>query len=206
MLDPWTTKLISTPLNKCAHFLKKKDFKPDHITIAGFVLGVFAFFALWMNLYKTALCLIVLNRLMDGLDGALARQTKTTDAGGFLDICFDFIFYSGVVAGFGLADPQHNATAAIILILSFAGTGSSFLGFAVMAEKHKLKNLVYPNKAMYYIGGLTEGTETIIFFVVICIFPGIFPAAAGIYAFLCLITTLTRIVSGYAILKEVEKI
>ncbi|WP_457552958.1 CDP-alcohol phosphatidyltransferase family protein [Desulfobacula sp.] len=205
MLDPWTIKLVALPLKACAHILKKKGVNPDQVTIAGFAMGMTAFFALLLNDYKTALFFILVNRIMDGLDGALARLTIATDAGGFLDICLDFIFYSAMVAGFGLADPQNNAIAAIILLLCFVGTGTSFLAFAAMAEKHDLNNVVYPNKALYYIGGLTEGTETIVFFAIICLFPGYFSFFAFLFSFLCLITTITRIFSGYVMLKQVGK-
>ncbi|MBL6996096.1 CDP-alcohol phosphatidyltransferase family protein [Desulfobacula sp.] len=203
MLDPWAIKLVDSPLKACAQILKKRDIKPDQVTIAGFGIGLLAFFTLWMNGYKIALFFIILNRIMDGLDGALARLTTRTDAGGFLDICLDFIFYSSVVAGFALSDPQNNALAAALLLLGFVGTGTSFLAFAVMARKHDLKNMVYPHKALYYMGGLTEGTETIIFFVIFCVFPDHFYFFAFLFAFLCLITTITRVLSGYATLKEV---
>lgn len=205
MLDPWAIKVLSAPLEACAHILKKKDINPDQVTITGFGIGLFAFFTLWMTWYKTALFFIILNRIMDGLDGALARLTKKTDAGGFLDICLDFIFYSGVVAGFALSNPQNNAIPAVFLLVSFVGTGTSFLAFAAMAQKHDLNSPAYPHKALYYIGGLTEGTETIVFFTVICIFPAYFPFFAFFFAFLCLITTTTRISAGYKTLKTVAR-
>jgi len=205
MLDPWAIKLVNPPLKACALILKKMDIKPDQVTITGFGIGLLAFFSLWMNWYIMALFFIILNRIMDGLDGAISRLTAHTDAGGFLDICLDFIFYSAVVAGFALSDPQNNALAAVILLLGFVGTGTSFLAFAVMAQKHDLKSPAYPHKAMYYIGGLTEGSETIIFFTIICIFPSHFPFLAFGFAFLCLLTTITRVLSGYAALKQVAK-
>jgi phosphatidylglycerophosphate synthase len=205
MLDPWAIRFVEFPLNTCARLFEKKNVKPDQITITGFGLGLAAFFLIWMNFYKTALIFIVLNRIMDGLDGALARLTVKTDAGGFLDICLDFIFYSAVVAGFALADPLNNALPAVVLLFGFVGTGTSFLAFAIMAAKHDLQNKAYPHKALYYMGGLTEGTETIIFFIIICIFPNQFPFFAFCFAFLCLVTTMTRVVSGYAILKGITK-
>ncbi len=60
--------------------------------------------ALYLHLYWLALICIVLNRFGDGLDGALARMTRATDGGGFLDIVLDFIFYASVVLGFALAN------------------------------------------------------------------------------------------------------
>jgi phosphatidylglycerophosphate synthase len=205
MLDLWAIKVVESPLNICARLLKKKNVKPDQITITGFSLGLVAFFALWMGAYKLALVFIILNRIMDGLDGALARLTIKTDAGGFLDICLDFIFYSAVVAGFALVDPVKNALPAVVLLFGFVGTGTSFLAFAIMASKHDLSNKAYPHKALYYMGGLTEGTETIIFFIIICVFPYHFPFFAFCFAFLCLVTTIARIFSGYTRLKDISK-
>ncbi|MFA0698669.1 CDP-alcohol phosphatidyltransferase family protein, partial [Vibrio sp. 10N.222.49.C9] len=80
--------------------------------------------------------------ICDGLDGALARRQGITDAGGFLDISLDFLFYSMVPFAFVLANPEANAIAGAFLIFSFIGTGSSFLAFAVMAGKRGIDNPV----------------------------------------------------------------
>ena len=201
MLDPLMIKLVKHPLDGIANRLAGYRITPDRVTIAGFGLGVAAFGFIWANWMGTALFFILLNRFMDGLDGALARHTGKTDAGGFLDICLDFIFYSLVVLGFALADPQNNALAAALLIFSFVGTGTSFLAFAALAAKHHIPRVSYPHKSMYYMGGLTEGTETILFLVLICLFPEKFPVMAIIFSILCVITTATRILSGYSTLK-----
>ncbi len=202
MLDVFAVKIIKSPLNSMARVLKNRNVKPDQVTIAGFCLGCVAFMFLWVGWYKWGLVFILINRVMDGLDGALARITVKTDAGGFLDICLDFIFYSLVIVGFALSNPMINGLPATVLIFSYIGTGSSFLAFAVMAQKYNLKSVKYPHKSMYYIGGLTEGTETIILLVLICLFPSNFPILAYGFAFLCFITTATRIAGGYTTLKN----
>lgn len=202
MLDVFAVKIIKSPLNSMAMILKNLNVKPDQVTIVGFGFGLVSFIFLWLGWYKLGLVFILVNRVMDGLDGALARITEKTDAGGFLDICLDFIFYSLVIVGFALSNPQINGLPASVLIFSYIGTGSSFLAFAVMAQKYNLKSVKYPHKSIYYIGGLTEGTETIILLVLICLFPAKFPILAYGFAFLCFITTTTRIVAGYTTLKE----
>jgi phosphatidylglycerophosphate synthase len=202
MLDPITTKWIKPPLKIAADKLNKIGITPNQITIFGFLVGISAIPALYLREYYVALGLIVINRILDGLDGALARETRPTDAGGFLDITLDFIFYSGIIFGFALADPQTNALAAAALIFAFIGTSSSFLAFAVMATKNSIESVVYPNKSLYYLGGLTEGTETIILFVLICLFPRYFPLMAYVFAGTCWLTTILRIVAGYTTLKK----
>ena len=173
----------------------------DQISFIAFGVGMGVLPALYLHVYWLALLCIVFNRIGDGLDGALARMTKTTDAGGFLDIVLDFIFYSSVVVGFALADPGTNGLAAVFLLFSFVGTGSSFLAFAIMAERRGLESIVYPRKGIYYLTGLAEGTETVFFFLIFCIFPGHFAQLASIFAIICLVTTVTRVVGGYLALR-----
>ncbi|MCG8615554.1 MAG: CDP-alcohol phosphatidyltransferase family protein [Desulfobacterales bacterium] len=205
MIDPLANRLVQPLLRQTARRLKAFNIHPDQITLAGFIAGLTAIACIWAGLYKAGLVLIIINRCLDGLDGALARQTATTDAGGFLDICLDFLFYSGVVAGFVLADPTANGTAGAILLFTFMGTGSSFLAFAVMAEKHGLGNMKYPNKSLYYMGGLAEGTETIAVFVLMCLFPEYFPGLAYGFAGMCAVTFTIRIISGYRTIRKFEK-
>jgi phosphatidylglycerophosphate synthase len=122
----------------------------------------------------------------------VARRTRQSDLGGYLDIVCDFIFYSGFVYGFALADPA-NAPAAAFLIFGFMGTGASFLTFAVMAAKRGITTEMRGPKSLYYLGGLTEGTETIALFAVICLWPGAFVALAYLFGVLCWLTTAARI-------------
>lgn len=202
MLDPVMIKIIKYPLDMVAGRLLKYRITPDQITITGFCMGVAAFGFVWAHRMGPGLVCILINRIMDGIDGALARQTGKTNAGAFLDISLDFIFYSLIVFGFALADPAQNALFAALLILSFVGTGTSFLAFAVLAARQNITSVSYPNKSMYYMGGLTEGTETICFFVLICLYPDWFSVLAVIFSILCGITTVTRLWAGYVTLKK----
>lgn len=202
MLDRFSIKVIRAPLTLAAKGIYKTGLKADHITLLGFLIGVLALPALAMQAYDIALVCIILNRIFDGLDGAVARIQGITDSGGFLDITLDFLFYSLVPFGFVLADPSANAVAGALLIFAFIGTGCSFLAFAIMASKRQIENPVYQHKSLYYIGGLTEGTETIACFVLFCIFPQHFALIAYIFAALCWVTTASRIWAGYQTLKD----
>lgn len=201
MLDRWTVQFLRKPLNRVAERLKRLGCSPDQISIGAFGLGMGALPALYLHIYWLALICILLNRIGDGLDGALARMTKTSDAGGFLDIVLDFIFYSSVVLGFAMADPVANGLAAAVLLFTFVGTGSSFLAFAIMAEKRGIENIAYPQKGIYYLSGLAEGTETLVCFIFFCLFPVHFPLLAYVFATICLVTMLTRVVGGYFALR-----
>ncbi len=202
MLDTRLVPLIRPPLNRLAQILDRRGIRADQVTVAGFIIGMLAVPFLWMEWYTAALLAIGLNRLGDGLDGALARIQGLTDAGGFLDIVLDFIFYNAIAFGFLLANPEQNALWAGLLMFSFAGTGTTFLAFAIMADKHHLNSPDYPQKSLYYMGGLTEGTETIIAFILFCLFPQHFPWLAGLFALMCWITTSARVPAGYTTLRE----
>ena len=137
-------------------------------------------------------------RLADGLDGAVARASgRASTRGAFLDISLDFVFYALVPLGFALADPEANALAAAVLIAGFVGTGSSFLAFAAVAGQQGITAPRFPTKGIYYLGGLTEGFETIVFFVLICLFPDWFAPLAYGFALACAATTVARWHQGW---------
>lgn len=173
--------------------------RADQVTLAGFGLGLLALPALWAGAYGLALAFILLNRLADGLDGELARLHGPSDRGAFLDIALDFLFYALVPLGFVLADPAQNAVAGAVLIASFIGTGSSFLAFAVIAERRGLTSAAFPKKGIFYLGGLTEGFETIAVFLLMCLFPAAFPVLALIFAAACFVTTALRWWQGWKV-------
>ncbi len=202
MFDPKILPLTRKILDLPARILVRVGVSADQVTITGFIIGLLAVPFLAFELYEFALVAILLNRLCDGLDGAVARRTQLTDAGGFLDIVLDFIFYSAVVFGFLLASAEQNAIAAGLLLVTFMGTGSTFLAFASVAGKRGIENPEYPNKSLHYMGGLTEGFETIVAFVAFCLWPQHFPVLAYIFAAACWLTAITRIVAGYRTLKR----
>jgi len=203
MLDAHLRPLIDPPLNRIALGFARAGLRADVITLIGFGLGAACCAALVFQLYGLALILLGLNRIADGLDGAVARRLGPTDAGGFLDIVLDFIFYNGFVVAFAIGAPQVW-TPAVILLLTFSGTGSSFLAFAIFAQKHGLDSRKQGPKAFHYMQGLTEGTETILAFVLMCALPQHFALIAGVFAALCAITAATRVIGGYLQLRALE--
>lgn len=205
MLDRFSIKVIRKPLTLLARGIHKTGVSANQVTVFGFLMGCVAFPLIMFEQYFIALAFILLNRVCDGLDGALARIDGLTDSGGFLDISLDFLFYSLIPFGFVLANPESNAVAGAFLIFSFIGTGSSFLAFAIMASKYQIENPVYKNKSLYYMSGLTEGTETIGCFVLFCLFPAYFSSIALVFGLLCWITTFNRIWAGFQTIKSREE-
>ncbi len=197
MIDRYVLPLQKRILQPVATQLVRYGIRADLITLTGFAIGLSAVPLLALGSYPGALLAILLNRLFDGLDGAVARAAGLTDRGAFIDIAFDFFFYAAVPIGFAIADPAVNALPSAILIASFMGTGSSFLAFAIIAERRGLTAADYPQKGIYYLGGLAEGAETITVFVAMCLWPDHFPPIAFSYAAICLMTTVTRWRQGW---------
>lgn len=204
MLDRYLHPLAKPPLRRLARIISRLGLTADQVTLLGFAVGLLAVPLIILNFYTLALLCIALNRIADGVDGELARLSTPSDAGGFLDITLDFIFYQAVAFAFGLADPA-NTPWALLLMLSFVGTGVSFLAFAVMAEKHQIVSVNYPSKSLHYLNGLAEGTETIAVFVAFCLWPQHFPWVAGVFAVICFMTAASRIRHAYITLRGVAK-
>jgi len=197
MFDTKVRQIIDPVLNKIGQSLSDKGVSANGVTWAGFGIGMIAAVSIGMGYFIVGLVLLLLSRLCDGLDGAVARATEKTDLGGFLDIVLDFAFYGAIPLAFIVADPQSNAVAGGFLLLVFYVNGASFLTYALMAEKRGLDADDRGSKSLLYTAGLAEGTETIVVFVIFCLLPGSFALIASVFAFMVLITTITRFLLAY---------
>jgi len=197
MLDRSATRLIKPIVNHLAKVVASLGVSANQLTLTGFVIGLFAAYLIATEYYFAGATAILVSRLCDALDGAVARQTRATDAGGFLDIAFDFLFYASIPLAFAVSDPARNALPAAVLLAAFIGTGTSFLAFAALAAKRGISTLAYPDKSFYFLGGLTEATETLACFLAMCVWPEFFIELAYGFAVLCAITTLTRLWWGW---------
>ena len=135
MIDRYLIPPLHRLLNKPGQWIAARSITANQVTLIGFIIGMLALPLLAVGAFELALIAILFNRIADGLDGAVARCTEATDAGGFLDIVLDFIFYQAVVVGFILNSPHEHLLPGLFLMLSFVGTGTSFLAFAVQASK-----------------------------------------------------------------------
>ena len=169
------------------------------VTLAGAAAGFACALAVWLGWFWLALALFALNRFADGLDGAVARAGGITDRGGYLDIVCDFIVFGALPLAFALYHPERNALSAAVLLASFYANGTSFLAFSAIAAKRRMETTARGLKSLYFTTGLAEGTETIVFFAAVLLWPAWFPALAWPFAGLCLITCVARIMLAWRI-------
>lgn len=197
MLDAAARRLIDPPLNRLGRLLARQGATANDVTLVGLALGLLAALTIALGWAQVALVPLILGRIADGLDGAVARATEKTDFGGYLDIAADFLFYGAVPMAFVWADPAGNGAAGAFLLCAFYFNGTSFLGYAVLAERHGIETAAQGIKSLYYSNGLLEGTETIVFFVLLCLFPAWFAPLAWLFGVLCFVTATLRLVGAY---------
>ena len=195
MFDAAIRRLIDPTLDRLGAALARRGLGANAVTVGGFLLGVGSWVALALDAQLPALGLVAANRAADGLDGAVARRVGPTDLGGYLDIVLDFVFYAGVPFFFAVGRPAE-ALPACFLAFSFVGTGGSFLAFAAVAAKRGLTTAARGRKSIYYLGGLTEGAETIGLFVAVCLMPDHFALLAWAFGGSCWVTTTCRVVEA----------
>lgn len=191
MLDARLRPLIDPPLNAAGRVLAGLGVTANGLTFTGLALGMAGAASIALGHIGWGLALIIANRLLDGLDGAVARVRGPSDLGGYFDIVADFAFYVSVPLGFGVLSAA-NTLPALVLVASFVLTGVSFLAFAVIAGKRGATTEAHGKKSFFYSTGLAEGTETIAVFIAMCLWPSWFGPIAYAYAALCVLTVFQR--------------
>jgi len=200
MLDGMIRGLIDPPLNDGGRWLAARGATANAVTLVGLALGL-ASSALLATGHAGLIVVVFLlaSRLADGLDGAVARAHGKTDFGGFLDIVCDFVFYSAIPLALVWRDPTGNGVAGAFLLASFYINGATFLGFAILAAQRGMETKARGEKSLYFTAGLLEGFETIVFFVAIAIFPGLFLPLAWGFGALCLVTASARVLLAWRV-------
>ncbi len=202
MLDGWMRRRIDPVLDGMGRNLARAGISADLTTLAGLGVGLGGALAIALRLDGAALVLFILNRLLDGLDGAIARATRRTDRGGLLDIVSDFAVYGAVPVAFAVREPAGFALPAAVLLLSFYVNGASFLAFAAVAAKRGMSTSARGVKSIYFTAGLMEGTETILFFAAMILMPAWFPLLAYAFAGLTFMSALARVTLAWSAFRD----
>ena len=201
MFDRSIQRLTQKPLSILGKFLLK-IFKPNQITIIGFFFGIVMCFLIFIHSYLLAILFLFINRLCDGLDGVMARQTSPSPLGAYLDIILDFIIYAAFVLVFSLQN-EINLLTGVFLLFSYICTGTTFLTQAIIQPQLDYSQQDHDHikdeipKSFIYASGLIEGSETIFFMFICLILPKAFPILGFLFGMLCLITAIARVIIFY---------
>lgn len=200
MFDRSIQRLIQKPLSFLGKFLLK-ILQPNQITFIGFFFGILMCFLIFIHSYFLAILFLFLNRLCDGLDGVMARQTSPSPLGAYLDIILDFIIYAAFVLVFSLEN-EINLLTGVFLLFTYICTGTTFLTQAIIQpqldysqQQDNVEDEI--PKSFIYASGLIEGTETIFFMFLCLIMPKAFPILGFLFSVLCLITAIARVIIFY---------
>ncbi len=192
-----SVECINNNFDKLAQKLAKIGISANMISIFGFALGMFAVNLLANNIFGWALIFILLNRVCDALDGKIAKIKGKTDFGVFIDACLDYVFYAAVILGFALANTAENALSAAFLLFAFAASACAMLAYAVVDYAKGAKNENVLKESPFYLGGMAQGAETTIAFIVLCLAPQWFVPIAIILGCWCLAKFLLVVSSAY---------
>mgnify|MGYP001414188149 FL=1 len=193
MIDAKLNNYLRPYLIFLAKIIIKLNISANIITFSGFFFGLCCFYSIINFYFMSALLFLFLNRFCDGLDGTVARLLGPTDIGAFYDITLDFLFYSLFPIAFIFIDIE-NTYAICFLLLSFVSTQTTFLASAWIIEKNKILVSTKQKKSFFYIGGITEGFETIICFILMLFFYESVEIIAYIFGILCWITSISRLI------------
>lgn len=197
MFDGWARRQIDPLLDAGGRALARAGMTPNTVTLGAFAVGVAAAAAIAAGWYWLGLALILISRIGDGLDGAVAKVAGKSDLGGYLDIVLDFTFYGLIPLAFVVHDPAANGLAGAVLLAAFYANGASFLAYALMADRRGMITEQRGEKSLFFTTGLAEATETIAVFVAFCIWPDWFAPIAYGFAAVTAYTTLSRLVLAW---------
>ena len=193
MLDSSIRSQIVPWLNRFGNGLANRGVQANHLTAGGFVIGVGACVAIGTGRWGIALVLWILNRVIDGLDGSVARATRPTELGGFLDIVADFAIYGGLLVGFGFSADELRLPA-LVVFLAYYLNGTAFLAWSSLAERLKLGEGGDGRSLDFSNAGLTEGSETVIVMAVILAWRSQAEPILWIWAGAVFITVFQRVI------------
>ena len=202
MFDRRIRQATGPSLDAVGRRLARFGIRPAALTGVGWLLGVGACLAAAGRVWPVALVLWLANRVFDGLDGPVARAVGATDRGGFLDIVADFSIYAGFIVGVAIGLPQARL-ACVVLLFAYYVSGTAFLALSSVLERRGSSKT--DGRSLRFVGGLAEGAETILVYVLICLMPGSAATIAWAFAAVVGITAVQRIVIGTRLLTVSRK-
>lgn len=203
-------RALAPPLDRIGAVLASAGVPPLALTGAGFAAGIGACVAVGLHAWITALVLWLANRILDGLDGPVARRRGSTDLGGFLDIVADFTVYSGFLLALAIGTPAARL-ACLALLCAYYVSGTAFLALSSLLERRgvgideaidRTAGRYFDGRSLRFVGGLAEGTETVVVYVLICLLPQHATVIAWVFTAAVAVTAMQRVGLGVALLRR----
>jgi len=191
VFDRRARELCRPVLDTAGEQLAHLGVRANPLTGLGWTIGVVACVAVGFRWWLLALVAWLVNRLIDGLDGALARRVGATDFGGYLDLVADFSVYAGFVVALAIAEPSTRIVS-VVLLFAYYLSGTALLAASAMLERRGIER--GDERSVRFLGGLAEGLETMLAYVIIVVVPSIAVWVEWIFAVMVLITAAQRVI------------
>lgn len=199
MLDAPVRRALAPTLDRVGSVLSDAGVPPLVLTGTGLFAGLGACAAVTQHAWTTALVLWLVNRLFDGLDGPTARRRGPTDLGAFLDIVADFTVYAAFVVAVAIAVPGARV-ACLALLTAYYLSGTAFLALSSLLERRGCPDVTADRRSLRFVGGLAEGTETVVVYVLFCLLPHHAALIAWLFTAAVAVTVVQRVALGVHLL------
>jgi phosphatidylglycerophosphate synthase len=196
MFDQRLREVKETALGPVAQVLARRV-GPLPLSIGGVALSVSAAVAAWRGLVVLSVVAWLTSRMLDGLDGMVARCSgAASDFGAYIDIMLDTVGYTTVPLGVAASQDRLSVwLAAAFLLASFYLNAMSWTYLSALLEKRAMGASVTGEMTSVTMPcGLIEGTETIILFTLFLLFPSAAPVLFAVMAGAVAVTAVQRLV------------
>ncbi len=203
MFDAAARQILEQPLARLARRIDVAWVSPNGLTLLGLATGLASAASAAIHLWWWSLALWLFSRAMDGLDGPLARRRAAraaprSQAGGFLDITADFVVYGSTVVGVSIGTTSAFDVAwwpFLLVLLAYYVNGTAFLAFSSIAERSARQR--EDGRSLSSLGGLAEGSETIVVHSLWLIFAAQAGVIAVVWAAVVGVSATQRIIAGF---------
>jgi len=198
MFDTRLRRVVGPHLTVAGKGLASRGVTPGVVTGVAWLVGAGACVAVTFRLWPAALALWLLNRLLDGLDGPVARAIGQTDRGAYLDVVSDFSIYGGFVLGLAIAVPNARVSC-VVLLFTYYVSGTALLTLSSLLERRRQND--HDERSVRLTGGLAEGFETIVVYALFCLVPDATAVIAWTFSTAVAITAIQRVWTGAQLLR-----
>ncbi|MDQ3436968.1 MAG: CDP-alcohol phosphatidyltransferase family protein [Actinomycetota bacterium] len=200
MLDEELRRSVKPLYKLPALLLSERAVTGNALTWASLGIGALCLVTIAFGLNTAALVLWLLNRLLDGIDGEVARLRKeASELGAFVDIVADFFMYGGLLLALAVQHPEARL-ALVVLFFAYYLNGTVFLTLSGFLERLKKERLT--ERGLHFRRSLTEGFETIVAGVLFLVLPDYVSPIAWVFAGMVFVSSAQRLRDGWRILRQ----
>lgn len=158
MLDSHARRFVEPAFRRAAQVLRRLGISANAVSLTALLVGLAAAANVAGERPDVAIGLLWISGTLDAVDGTLARLTGSTPIGAILDITFDRIVETAVIAALAWRHPALRLEL-LLLVGAIAIAMSLFLSIAAAVSNRSVK-------AFHYAPGLGERTEAFLFLTV----------------------------------------